>query len=109
MTPLLVCCSSRFLKDKTKSVDIAKDGAACKYYLKRNSYDIVFVDLKLPDCSGYELIPLIKKVNPNCRNLRSNLLLLIRLIIDKALNLGADAYITKPISQGKIDFFFREN
>lgn len=96
---------TKLLKDRASSIDVAQDGAACKYYLKKNAYDIAFVDIKLPDYSGYDLIPIIRKAYPKCKICVQSAFA-DQIDINKALKLGATSYITKPVSKSKIISFF---
>ena len=46
------------------AVDVAKDGAEALEMIERSGYDIVIVDLMMPQLSGYELIQRISSFNP---------------------------------------------
>jgi response regulator RpfG family c-di-GMP phosphodiesterase len=67
-------------------------------YIEENKYDIAIVDIDLPDISGYEIIK-------NIRNEQENYapIIVISAFEDfahkiKALELGADDYIVKPVN-----------
>ena len=97
--------SSRYieviLKDFETQLTIARDGRSCKSLLNSHSFNIVFVDLKLPDISGLELIPLIRTKLPDSfiivQSAFAN-----QQTIDQATNLGADEYLTKPVNKHKV-------
>jgi DNA-binding response OmpR family regulator len=58
--------------------------------------DVVLLDLGLPDDDGFNVIPKLRKLHPDC----GVVVLTARVTIDnrvKGLRLGADAYLTKPI------------
>lgn len=69
--------------------------------IKRNLYDLIFLDLKLPDGDGIQLIPKIKKINPDT---------IINIISaygnpeskEKANALGINRFIDKPFSEKDI-------
>jgi DNA-binding response OmpR family regulator len=66
------------------------------------NYDIIILDITLPDGNGMDLIPLIKKMNP-----KSGLLILSarNSISDKVkgLDYGADDYLTKPFHLAELN------
>src|SRR3954464_6854494 len=68
---------------------------------KLNAYDIIFLDLNLPDLSGYEVLQSLRtaKVNPP-------ILLLSGLVATankvKGLGFGADDYVTKPFHRDEL-------
>lgn len=74
----------------------AATGAEALEKLKTNSPDIVFVDLRLPDCNGAALIADILKVAPKAR-----CILLTgepnALDLQRAISTGARGFLTKEI------------
>ncbi|MBF0571770.1 MAG: response regulator transcription factor [Candidatus Omnitrophica bacterium] len=88
---------ARGLKEEHYAVDIANDGEQGLYLAEINPYDLIILDIMLPDYKGVDI----------CRTLRSKgintpiLMLTARSSIkDKVtgLNAGADDYLTKPFS-----------
>lgn len=88
------------LREQTYAVDIASNGAEALEKAGLNSYDLVILDIMLPEIDGLEV----------CRHLRQQgsllpvLLLTARTgVVDRitGLDCGADDYLTKP-------FDFRE-
>ena len=76
-------------------VDSAADGPGALDHLKRDGYDLMFVDLKMPGMDGLALIRQARAMKPT----------LPVIVITgysseasaiEALNLGVSAYITKP-------------
>lgn len=69
--------------------------------IKINLYDLIFLDLKLPDGDGIQLVPKIKKINPDT---------IINIISaygnpeskEKANALGINRFIDKPFSEKDI-------
>lgn len=67
-------------------------------YIEDNEYDIAIIDIDLPDISGYELIKIIRNEKKNYVPI-----IVISAFEDfmhkiKALELGADDYIIKPVN-----------
>jgi two-component system copper resistance phosphate regulon response regulator CusR len=77
------------------AVDHAADGRAALQYLKLHEYDILVLDLMLPQVCGLEVLRALRKVPVPTRVL----VLSARDQIEdrvSALNLGADDYLLKP-------------
>ncbi|MFN3412379.1 MAG: response regulator [Exilispira sp.] len=67
-------------------------------YIEENNYDIAIIDIDLPDISGYDLIKIIRNEMKNYVPI-----IVISAFDDfmhkiKALELGADDYIIKPVN-----------
>lgn len=79
---------------------IIGDGAGVIPELKRGDYDLLLLDLMLPNCSGYDI----------CRNIRDDIAIPILMVtarsegvdIIRGLGLGADDYITKPFDPSEL-------
>ncbi len=86
----------RFLKKRGFRVDHVMSGKAGLIKLKKNDYDLVILDLGLPDESGLSL----------CRKIRVNKTVPVLVLTasdelhDKvtSFNVGADDYLVKPVS-----------
>jgi two-component system copper resistance phosphate regulon response regulator CusR len=83
------------LRQQTFAVDTAEDGATAVHKVSVNSYDIVVLDVMLPDLDGFSV----------CKALRAAghsmpiLMLTARAAVTdrvEGLNSGADDYLTKP-------------
>jgi two-component system copper resistance phosphate regulon response regulator CusR len=87
----------RGLKAELYVVDVAGDGKTAFYHLEHFSYELVILDLNLPDMSGREVLRYIRKSH---RSLPVLILTARDSIADKVENfgLGADDYLTKPFS-----------
>src|SRR5215204_348185 len=68
---------------------------------KLNAYDIIFLDLNLPDLSGYEVLRALRTANVN-----TPVLILSGLAATankvKGLEFGADDYLTKPFHKDEL-------
>jgi DNA-binding response OmpR family regulator len=89
------------LREHAYAVDIAEDGASALEKAHVNTYDLVILDIMLPDIDGLEV----------CRRLRETrfrvpiLLLTARIKVDDritGLDSGADDYLTKPFDFGEL-------
>lgn len=67
--------------------------------LATNSYDVIFLDLNLPDGIGYQLIPAIKD-----RSEDAKIIIVSAYDVEKkkAKEEGADYFISKPFTTSKI-------
>ena len=79
-------------------VDVAADGKSGLHYVEHVQYDLIILDLNLPELSGTELLQRIRKSN----NRQVPVLILTARdgIEDKVKNFeeGADDYLTKPFA-----------
>jgi len=89
------------ITDQRYVVDVASDGESALDYIKSLDYDLILLDVMLPDFNGIEL----------CQKLRSQgyqmpILMITALdtISDKIIGLdaGADDYIIKPLDLGEL-------
>lgn len=85
------------LREQSYAVDVAQDGDAGLYQMSINDYDLLVLDVLLPQRDGYEV----------CRELRAQgetipvLMLTARATVDDRItgfDAGADDYLTKPFS-----------
>jgi len=85
------------LREQSYAVDVAGDAETALYLASVNDYDVIVLDVLLPDRDGYEV----------CRELRTRrnatpiLMLTARATIEDRLTgfeAGADDYLTKPFS-----------
>src|SRR4030095_7826026 len=82
------------LREQSYAVDVAEDGDAGLYQTSLNDYDLIVLDVLLPQRDGYEV----------CRELRARgdstpiLMLTARASVDDRItgfDVGADDYLTK--------------
>ena len=86
---------TKILEEEGFAVDTARNGKQAIEKSKLNFYNLAFIDIKLPDVEGTELLTALKDSTPR----------MIKIIITghpslqnaiMAVNKGADAYIVKP-------------
>jgi len=87
----------RGLKSELYTVDVASDGATALHSLKESVYDVVILDLNLPDISGNDVLRQMRK-----NGIQTPVLILTARggIPEKVESFqeGADDYLTKPFS-----------
>lgn len=100
--PLLAESLVRALQQQEYRVDHARRGQDADASLQRHRYDLLLLDIGLPDIDGFELL----------RRLRARgdptpvLVLTAREAVDErvhGLDLGADDYLTKPFSLSELE------
>ncbi len=92
---------STILQQKGYNTDTAENGHDAIQKSKTRFFNLALLDIKLPDMEGTKLI----------RMMHGNLPKMVKIMITgypslenavEALNLGADAYIMKPVEPGKL-------
>lgn len=76
-------------------VSTAANGKEAIEILERSKFDIILLDLKMPDCKGTELLPKIKKLDPDNIIIMMTAYGTIKTAVE-AVKLGAYDFITKP-------------
>jgi len=95
---LLTAVAAMALRSNGFEVDEAGDGAIALSYLERNDYDLVVLDLEMPNTSGFQVIektradPRLKHVPIIVVTSRAD-----PLAITKSYDLGATSFVVKPI------------
>ncbi len=80
------------------SIDVAKDGKDAYQKLKENRYDLVVLDIILPNASGVEVLRKANKENIALPPTIVYSALSAESYIMECLKLGASSYLIKPIS-----------
>ncbi len=73
--------------------------ASAREAISVQHFDVVFLDINLPDGLGYELIPEIRRVMPGARCITISA---ADSESEKALAYGADAFVAKPFTRTHI-------
>lgn len=85
-----------FLEKSRYWVEEAADGRECIELLKKDEFDLLILDLMMPNLNGYEVLQLLP------RNIRENMPIIILSArtedadILKSYSLGISYYLTKP-------------
>ncbi|MFW6364828.1 MAG: PAS domain S-box protein [Bacteroidota bacterium] len=98
--------SQRFIKEALKStgaeIILSDNGTKAIKYLKENQTpDVVILDIKLPDYSGFDIIKKIKAINPDLSIIAATAYAM-ESDKKKAFKQGFDDYISKPLSKVKL-------
>jgi len=93
---------AQILKEKCGySVDISYDGLDALHLIKTSYYDLIVLDLMLPNMDGLEVLSNIRTAG-----IKTSVLILTakssRDDIVKGLNTGSDDYLTKPFDIGEL-------
>ena len=94
----------KFLLEKNDyDVYMAQSGKDALDQIHASKPDLILLDIMLPDLDGYEIFQLIRK-NREWDTIKVIYLTAKNRDIDiaKGLNLGVDAYITKPFSNAEL-------
>src|SRR4051794_23848008 len=95
--PKLAALVARALREEGHPTDIAPRGEEAVLLAQTGPYDVIVLDVMLPDVDGFEVLRRIRN-----RELRTPVLMLTArdAISDRvgALDSGADDYLTKPFS-----------
>lgn len=86
---------SRGLEEYNYKVSVFEDGASALEAVLDSGYDLILLDLMLPDIHGADLCKQIRKINPHVPVL---MLTALGAVDDKVVGLksGADDYLVKP-------------
>lgn len=92
---------AKILRNEGMDCSIENDVKAARESIVNNNYNVYFIDLRLEDGTGFDLIPLAKKQIPE-----SKVIIISAFDSDfereKAGKLGADQFIKKPFSKQDI-------
>jgi len=90
------------LEDMGYSVATAGSGQQAKALIKERPFNIVIVDIKLPDVSGLEILEAVKELNPEAAVIMITGHASIESAVG-AINEGAYAYILKPVAMNELE------
>jgi DNA-binding response OmpR family regulator len=94
MLKLLDCEARHFLNARL----------AAKALLEGNKPELMILDINMPEVNGIMMLEFVRQ-RPEVRNLPVTMLSseATDLQIDEAMNKGADAYVTKPVTMEELD------
>ena len=82
-------------------VSTAESGREAIEKYQANYYNLVLIDIKLPDLEGTKLLKEFHQINPDTKKIMVTGYATLENAI-KSLNWGADGYLTKPVTPGKL-------
>lgn len=89
------------------SVDTVESGPEALGFIKKNEYDFVFTDLKMPDMDGLEVTKAVKHLRPDIDVIMITGYATIESAVD-AMKYGALDYVQKPFTEDElVDFVNR--
>jgi len=94
----------KFLLEKNNyTIAMAQSGADALDSIRQEKPDLILLDIMLPDLDGYEIFQIIRK-NRDWDDIKVIYLTAKNRDMDiaKGLNLGVDAYVTKPFSNAEL-------
>lgn len=94
----------KFLLEKNDfTVSLAQSGKDALDQIAKSKPDLILLDIMLPDLDGYEIFQMIRE-NPEWDDIKVLYLSAKNRDVDiaKGLNLGVDAYVTKPFSNADL-------
>ena len=98
---------SIILQQKGYKTDAAKDGQEAIQKSKAKFFNMVLLDIKLPDMEGTKLLKTMHKDQPKMMKIMITGYPSLENAVE-ALNLGADAYIIKPVKPEKLLALIKE-
>jgi DNA-binding response OmpR family regulator len=106
--PLLREFASVYLATPLASVDTVADGKAALDLLRNARFDVVLVDIEMPEIDGFELVRRVR-AQESLRNLPIVMLTGREDIasIDRAYDLGATSFVTKPVNWRELAYQLR--
>jgi two-component system response regulator AtoC len=89
------------LTDEGYSIDLASNGSEAISKTKETAYNVVLIDIRLPDMEGVELLKLMKDAIPRTQKIMvTGYPSMEKAVV--ALNKNADAYLIKPVDIEKL-------
>jgi DNA-binding NtrC family response regulator len=89
------------LAEQGFTVDSHMSGIAGLNAISQNRYDIVLLDLKLPDMDGLDVMKLVKKEKPDTRVIVMTGYSTIAIAV-AAMKFGAADYLSKPFTDDEL-------
>ena len=88
------------LKDSGFSVEVAKEGESALRKLNEEKFDLLLLDIVLPQIDGWEILEKIKNEKPKTKNLENLKIVILSNLgqkeeVERGLKLGATKYLIK--------------
>ncbi len=100
----------KHLLDEGYIVDVVEDGVKAVEKFSQNYYDLIFMDLQMPEMDGFEAVQQIRKIEEkNKNNKQAKKVTIIALtahvvkeFIDRCMVVGMDDYLPKPFKKKEL-------
>jgi CheY-like chemotaxis protein len=98
-----------FLKRNGHEVDIAKNGSEAVKSFKAKEYDVILMDIQMPEMDGLEAVKQIRQIEQEYLSKNHTTIIAVTTNSNKAecLNAGMDAYAQKPYNFDDLSTLFR--
>lgn len=101
-----VLLARQFLKQWDVECDIAENGVLAVQLAQTNDYDLILMDLQMPDMDGYTATEEIRKLEPASKYKKLPIIALTASAMldnkDKAFVVGMDDYVSKPFNPDEL-------
>jgi CheY-like chemotaxis protein len=87
-------------------VDLVNDGQQCIDALENGHYDLVFMDLHMPNVDGFEACSIIRRTNPDIPIVALTAAVL-KDEVQKALDVGMNSHLAKPIDHVQLKYVLK--
>jgi signal transduction histidine kinase/CheY-like chemotaxis protein len=87
-------------------VDLVNDGQQCIDALANGHYDLVFMDLHMPNVDGFEACSIIRRTNPDIPIVALTAAVL-KDEVQKALDVGMNSHLAKPIDHVQLKYVLK--
>ncbi len=95
-----------YLKKTRYKIDIAENGKIAVKKFKSNKYDLVLMDIQMPEMDGYTATKMIRKWEKQKRVKSTPIIALtayaLKEEVQKSLDIGCTAHLSKPITKAKL-------
>ncbi|MDX8399075.1 MAG: response regulator [Gallionellaceae bacterium] len=92
-----------FLKATTHSLDVAEDGLLAVEKFRKNRYDLILMDVQMPNMGGYEATAEIRRIEQAEGRIPTKIFALTANALKEdeqlSLDVGCNAHLTKPINK----------
>jgi PAS domain S-box-containing protein len=95
-----------FLQKKDYSFEMAENGLEALEKFNKNSYDLILMDIQMPEMNGYQAVNKIRELETENKLDKTKIIALTAYALDsdkeRALREGFDDHLTKPIKKDKL-------